>query len=144
MTKEKHFNDIKIEIVDDNETYAKFIAEPFERGYGTTIGNSLRRILLTSIPGAAITSVKIDGVQHEFSNIKGVVEDVSQMIQNLKNVRFALNDFGPEVISFDLEGPCQFLAKDINACTTQFEVLNNDLVIASITDKVKIKIELRI
>ena len=88
MTKEKHFNDIKVSIVDDNETYAKFIAEPFERGYGTTIGNSLRRILLTSIPGAAITSVKIDGVQHEFSNIKGVVEDVSQMIQNLKNVRF--------------------------------------------------------
>ena len=101
MTKEKHFNDIKVEIVDDNETYAKFIAEPFERGYGITIGNSLRRILLTSIPGAAITSVKIDGVQHEFSNIKGVVEDVSQMIQNLKNVRFALNDFGPELISFD-------------------------------------------
>ena len=144
MTKEKHFNDIKVDIVDDNETYAKFIAEPFERGYGQTIGNSLRRILLTSIPGAAITSVKIDGVQHEFSNIKGVVEDVSQIIQNLKNVRFALNDFGPEVISFDIEGPCQFLAKDINSRTTQFEVLNSDLVIANITDKVKIKIELRI
>ena len=144
MTNEKHFNDIKVDIVDDNETYAKFIAEPFERGYGQTIGNSLRRILLTSIPGAAITSVKIDGVQHEFSNIKGVVEDVSQIIQNLKNVRFALNDFGPEVISFDIEGPCQFLAKDINSRTTQFEVLNSDLVIANITDKVKIKIELRI
>ena len=120
MTKEKHFNDIKVDIVDDNETYAKFIAEPFERGYGQTIGNSLRRILLTSIPGAAITSVKIDGVQHEFSNIKGVVEDVSQIIQNLKNVRFALNDFGPEVISFDIEGPCQFLAKDINAHGVHF------------------------
>ena len=86
MTKEKHFNDIKVDIVDSNKTYAKFIAEPFERGYGTTIGNSLRRILMTSIPGAAITSVKIDGVQHEFSSIKGIVEDVSQIIQNLKNI----------------------------------------------------------
>ena len=144
MTKEKHFNDIKVKITDDNETYAKFIAEPFERGYGTTIGNSLRRILMTSIPGAAITSLKIDGVQHEFSSIEGVVEDVSEIIQNLKNVRFALNDFGPELISFDIEGPCDFLAKDINDHTTQFEVLNDDLLIATITDKIKIKIELRI
>ena len=144
MTKEKHFNDIKVDILDDNETYAKFIAEPFERGYGVTIGNSLRRILMTSIPGAAITSVKIDGVQHEFSSIKGVIEDVSQIIQNLKNIRFGLNDFGPEVISFNIEGPCQFLAKEINKYTTQFNVLNTDLVLANITDKIKIKIELRI
>ena len=84
MTKDKHFNDISVNIVKNDDTYAKLVAEPFERGYGTTIGNSLRRILMTSIPGAAITSIKIDGVQHEFSNIKGVVEDVSQIIQNLK------------------------------------------------------------
>ena len=84
MANEKHFNDIAVKIVDEAETYAKLVAEPFERGYATTIGNSLRRILMTSVPGAAVTSLKIDGVQHEFSSIKGVVEDVSQIIQNLK------------------------------------------------------------
>ena len=86
MTKEKHFNDIAVNIVEDDEKYAKLIAEPFERGYATTIGNSLRRILMTSVPGAAVTSLRIDGVQHEFSSIKGVVQDVSQIIQNLKKV----------------------------------------------------------
>ena len=141
MTKDKHFNDISVDIVDNNETYAKLVAEPFERGYATTIGNSLRRILLTSIPGAAITSIKIDGVQHEFSNIKGVVEDLSQIIQNLKKVRFSLNDFGPEVISFIVEGPCQFTAKEISDKVTQFNVINEDLVIANITDKTELKIE---
>ena len=144
MTKDKHFNDISVNIVKNDDAYAKLVAEPFERGYATTIGNSLRRILLTSIPGAAITSIKIDGVQHEFSNIKGVLEDVSQIIQNLKKVRFSLNDFGPEIISFELEGPCQFVAKDINNHITQFNVINKDLVIANITDKVSLKIDLRI
>ena len=144
MTQEKHFNDIGVEIVDDSETYAKLIAEPFDRGYATTIGNSLRRILMTSIPGAAITSIKIDGVQHEFSSIDGVVEDVSQIIQNLKKVRFSLNDFGPELVSFDLEGPCKFTAKDIGNQITQFNVINPDLVIANITDKVTLKIDFRI
>ena len=89
-TKDKHYPDISVKIVDNSDTHAHVVAEPFERGYGLTVGNSLRRILLTSIPGAAITSIKIDGVQHEFSNIKGVVEDVSQIIQNLKKVRFSI------------------------------------------------------
>ena len=144
MTKDKHFNDISVNIVKDDGNYAKLIAEPFDRGYGTTIGNSLRRILLTSIPGAAITSIKIDGVEHEFSNIKGVLEDVSQVIQNLKKVRFSLNDFGPELISFEVQGPCQFTAKDIDSHITQFNVINKDLVIANVTDKVALKIDLRI
>jgi len=144
MSKEKYFNDISVNILDSDETYAKLVAEPFERGYGTTLGNSLRRILLTSIPGAAVTSVKIDGVNHEFSSIKGSVEDVSQIIQNLKKVRFSLNDFGPEMISFEIKGPCEFTAKEINNHTTQFEVLNEDLVIANFTEKVNLKFELRI
>ncbi len=144
MSKEKYFNDISVDISDDNDTYAKVVAEPFERGYATTLGNSLRRILLTSIPGAAVTSVKIDGVHHEFSSIKGVVEDVSQIIQNLKKVRFALNDFGPEMISFELKGPCKFKAKEINSHTTQFQVLNEDLLIANLTDKITLKFDLRI
>ena len=84
MTKEKHFNDIVVNVVEEEGNVAKLVAEPFDRGYALTIGNTMRRILLTSIPGAAITSVKIDGVQHEFSSIKGVVEDVSEIIQNLK------------------------------------------------------------
>ncbi len=144
MTKDKHFNDISVNIVKDDGNYAKLVAEPFDRGYATTIGNSLRRILLTSIPGAAITSIKIDGVEHEFSNIKGVLEDVSQVIQNLKKVRFSLNDFGPELISFEIQGPCEFTAKDIDNHITQFNVINKDLVIANVTDKVKLKIDLRI
>ena len=144
MTKDKHFNDISVNIVKDDGNYAKLVAEPFDRGYATTIGNSLRRILLTSIPGAAITSIKIDGVQHEFSNIKGVLEDVSQVIQNLKKVRFSLNDFGPELISFEIQGPCEFTAKDIDNHITQFNVINKDLVIANVTDKVNLKIDLRI
>ena len=144
MTKDKHFNDISVNIVKDDGNYAKLVAEPFDRGYATTIGNSLRRILLTSIPGAAITSIKIDGVEHEFSNIKGVLEDVSQVIQNLKKVRFSLNDFGPELISFEIQGPCEFTAKDIDNHITQFNVINKDLVIANVTDKVKLKVDLRI
>tara|TARA_Y100001970_G_scaffold235335_1_gene294269 strand:+ start:1803 stop:2774 length:972 start_codon:yes stop_codon:yes gene_type:complete len=144
MTNEKHFNDIGVQIVEEAETYAKLVAEPFERGYATTIGNSLRRILMTSVPGAAITSLKIDGVQHEFSSIKGVVEDVSQIIQNLKAVRFSLNDFGPELVSFELDGPCEFTAKDIDDNITQFNVINKDLVIANVTDKIKLKLDLRI
>ena len=144
MANEKHFNDIAVKIVDEAETYAKLVAEPFERGYATTIGNSLRRILMTSVPGAAVTSLKIDGVQHEFSSIKGVVEDVSQIIQNLKAVRFSLNDFGPEVVSFEVEGPCKFTAKEIDSHITQFNVINKDLVIANITDKVKLKLDIRI
>ena len=144
MTKEKHFNDIVVDVVEEEGNIAKLVAEPFDRGYALTIGNTMRRILLTSIPGAAITSVKIDGVQHEFSSIKGVVEDVSEIIQNLKKVRFKLNDYGPEVINFEVQGPCELKASEINKHITQFEVLNQDLVIANVTDKVKLKIEMRI
>ena len=82
----KHFEDIKIKFVEDTDTTAELVAEPFERGYGVTVGNALRRTLMTSVPGAAIVSVKIDGVDHEFSVIDGVLEDVVQIILSLKQI----------------------------------------------------------
>ena len=90
MLNNKYFQDINIDIQEDSKTSATFIAEPFERGYGVTVGNALRRTLLTSLPGAAITSLKIDGVSHEFTTIKGVTEDISDIIlkrQHLKQVQ---------------------------------------------------------
>ena len=93
--------EIKIKAEDKSltNTFGKFIVEPLERGYGITIGNALRRVLLTCLPGAAITNIRIDGVLHEFSSIEGVHEDVSDFIQNLNGVRFKLDDNDPEKIS---------------------------------------------
>ena len=88
MTSNKYFQDINIEFYEESNNHTKVIAEPFDRGYGVTIGNALRRTLLTSIPGAAITSIKIDGVSHEFTSIKGVLEDIADIILNLKEIRF--------------------------------------------------------
>ena len=84
----KNFEEIKIKFIEDTDNHAKIVAGPFDRGYGVTVGNALRRGLMTSIPGSAIVSVKIEGVQHEFSNIKGVLEDVSDIILNLKEIIF--------------------------------------------------------
>ena len=96
-----------------SENEVSFSLQPLERGYGTTIGNALRRVLLTSIPGAAITHIKIDGVQHEFSTIKGVKEDVADIIMNLKKVRFKLMDNEPDKVALSLKGKRVFSAKDI-------------------------------
>ena len=98
MASNKYFQELEIEIVEESDNYTKVVAEPFDRGYGVTIGNTLRRSLLTSIPGAAITSIKIDGVSHEFTSIKGVLEDIADIILNLKEVRFKMLDEGPELI----------------------------------------------
>ena len=98
MASNKFFQDINIEFSKESENYTKVVAEPFDRGYGVTIGNALRRTLLTSIPGAAITSIKIDGVSHEFTSIKGVLEDIADIILNLKEIRFSMLDEGPELI----------------------------------------------
>ncbi|NLB36682.1 MAG: DNA-directed RNA polymerase subunit alpha, partial [Clostridiales bacterium] len=88
-------------------TYGKFIVEPLERGFGTTLGNSLRRVLLSSLPGYAITSVKIDGILHEFSTVEGVKEDVTEIVLNLKDVILKLHDNGPRTIYIDAKGPCE-------------------------------------
>ena len=121
-----------------------FSLQPLERGYGTTLGNSMRRILLTSIPGAAITHLKIDGVQHEFSTIDGVKEDVADIILNLKKVRFRLMDNEPDKVLLNLKGKKVFTGKDIQDASSQFEVLNPDEYITEINSKGKLNLELRI
>jgi len=140
----KHFEDIKINFTEDTDNSVKIVAEPFERGYGVTIGNALRRTLMTSVPGAAIVSVKIDGADHEFSVLKGVLEDVSDIILNLKSVIFKIINDGPEQISLSLEGPLEFKAKHIADKINDFEVLNPDHLIATLNDKGKLNIDIRI
>jgi len=125
-------------------TYGKFIVQPLERGFGTTIGNSLRRVLMSSIPGAAITSIRVDGILHEFSTIPGVLEDVSDVILNLKQVRIKLIEKRPEKVVIDLKGPKEFKAGDIQENTTEFEVLNPELHIATLNQDADFKLELRI
>jgi DNA-directed RNA polymerase subunit alpha len=121
-----------------------FSLQPLERGYGTTIGNAMRRVLLTSIPGAAITHVKIDGVQHEFSTIDGVKEDVADIIMNLKKVRFKLMDSEPDKVVLSMKGKKSFTAQDIQNASDQFEVLNPEEYITEVNSKGKLDIELRI
>ena len=121
-----------------------FTVQPLERGFGVTIGNALRRVLLTSIPGAAITHVKIDGVQHEFSTLAGVKEDVADIIMNLKSVRFKLMDNNPDKVNLSLKGKHIFTASDIQKASDQFEILNPDQYISEINAKGKIELELRI
>lgn len=121
-----------------------FSLQPLERGYGTTIGNALRRVLLTSIPGAAITHLKIEGVQHEFSTIEGVKEDVADIIMNLKKIRFKLMDNEPEKVLLSIKGKKVFTAQDIQDASDQFEILNPEEYITEINSKGKMEIELRI
>ncbi len=123
--------------------YAKFVIEPLERGYGTTLGNSLRRVLLSSLPGAAVTSIKIDGVLHEFSTIPNIVEDTTEMILNIK--KMILDYDGPErkIIRFEAEGPKKLMAKDIQP-DAEIKVLNPDLHIATLADGAKLVMELTV
>ncbi len=124
---------IKCLELDEEKNYAKFVCEPLERGYGITIGNSLRRILLSSLPGSAITSVKIDGVLHEFTTIPDVVEDVSDIILNLKSVRLKLDQNEEKILRLDVKGPADVKAGDIVTDGT-VEVLNPDLHIATVAE----------
>ena len=127
--------------IDDANNYAKFVCEPLERGYGVTIGNSLRRILLSSLPGCAITSVKIDGVLHEFSTIANVVEDVPEIIVNLKNVRLKSDDIGEKILRIDFKGEGEVTAADIVTDGT-VEVLNPELHIANVSEGGHLKMEM--
>ena len=144
MAKNKHFEEIGINIQEESEKVANVIAEPFDRGYGVTIGNCLRRTLLTCIPGAAITSIRIDGVTHEFTTIDGVLEDIADIILNLKEVRFKAIEDGPELVSVETQGPCKFTGENIAALATDFEVLNPDVHIATITEEKVLCIDIRI
>lgn len=123
------------------QTYAKFVCEPLERGFGTTLGNALRRVLLSSLQGAAITSVKIDGVLHEFSSIPGVLEDVTDVILNLKEVRFKMRGEGPKHLVIDKAGEGLVSAHDIRG-DAQVEVLNPDLHICTLAKDAKLRLEL--
>ena len=127
--------------VDDTNNYAKFVCEPLERGYGVTIGNSLRRILLSSLTGCAITSVKIDGVLHEFSSIPNVVEDVPEIIVNLKNVRLKFAENEEKVMRINFKGEGEVTAGDIITDGT-VEILNPDLHIATVSEGGQLIMEL--
>lgn len=124
---------IKCLEMDNDKNYAKFVCEPLERGYGITIGNSLRRILLSSLPGCAITSVKIDGVLHEFCTIQNVVEDVPEIIINLKTVSLKMDKNEEKVLRIDFKGPGEVKASDIMTDGT-VEILNPDLHIATVSE----------
>mgnify|MGYP001270699144 FL=1 len=126
------------------DTTGQFTIQPLERGYGITLGNAMRRVLLTSIPGAAITHVKIEGVQHEFSSLKGVKGDVADIFMNLKAVRFKLMDNNPDKVSLSFKGKKVFTAKQIQDASDQFEILNPDQYITEINSSGKLEMELRI
>ena len=134
---------IKCIETDEKRNYSKFVCEPLERGYGMTIGNSLRRILLSSLPGAAITSVKIDGVVHEFSTVTGVVEDIPEIIVNLKCVRLKMHDNEDKKISIDFKGPGEVKAGDI-ITDSSIEILNPELHIATVEDGETLHMEMTV
>ncbi len=127
-----------------SSTYGKFTIQPLERGFGATLGNSFRRALLSSLHGTAITHVKIEGVPHEFSTLPGIVEDVSEIILNLKQVWIKLLNKKPEKVIIELKGPCVFTAANIAEVSPDFEILNPDLHIATLNDDAELKMELRL
>lgn len=136
----------KIDVDEATHTgsFGRFIAQPLERGYGVTLGNAMRRVLLASLPGTAITGIKIDGVFHEFSTIDGVREDVPEIVLNLKKVRFKSNCKRSCKTTLTLVGPKDFLAGDIVAQEGEFEVLNKDLHIATINSEATVTIDIYI
>lgn len=132
-----------IEVVELSEDgkYGKFVVSPLERGYGTTLGNSLRRILLSSLPGAAATSIKIDGVQHEFSTVPGVIEDVTEIILNLKKMAIKLHSDGVKTVYIDAKGAQEITAGDIK-CDADVEIYNPDLHIATLNSDARLYAEI--
>ncbi|HHW73065.1 MAG TPA: DNA-directed RNA polymerase subunit alpha [Firmicutes bacterium] len=130
----------KVELTDD---YGKFVVEPLERGYGLTLGNALRRILLSSLPGTAVTSVHIDGVLHEFSTIEGVVEDTVDIVLNLKKLLVKLHGEDPVTIRVEAKGPGPLLAGNIST-DPSVEILNPDLVIATLQEGAELKMDLTV
>lgn len=133
----------RIELVEKSEdnTYGKIVVEPLERGYGTTLGNSLRRVLLSSLPGAAITSIKIEGVQHEFSTIPGVAEDTTEIIMSIKQLSILMHGDEPKLLRIEAQGEGEVTARDIIA-DADVEILNPDLHIATLEKDGKLFMEL--
>ena len=133
----------KIEIADvsNDGTYGKFVVSPLERGFGTTLGNSLRRVLLSSLEGVAPTAIKIDGVVHEFSTIPGVKEDVTEIVLNIKNLIAKLHCDGAKTVEINAEGPCEVTADSIK-CDSEVEILNPQLHIATLGENAKLYMEI--
>lgn len=129
--------------LDEGKHYGKFVVEPLERGYGTTLGNSLRRIMLSSLPGAAVTSIKIDGILHEFSNIPGVKEDVSEIILNIKQLVVKLYGEGPKTVYIEAKGAGVITAADIKI-DADVEIFNPDLHIATLNEDANLYMEITI
>ena len=125
-------------------SFGRFTLQPLERGYGVTLGNSLRRVLLSSLQGAAITSVKFSGVLHEFTTIEGIIEDVSEIILNLKQVRMKFLSKKPNKIDISLTGPGNWTAADIQKASNEIEILNPDLHIATLNKNAKVDVEIRV
>lgn len=142
-----HFNMPDTVILDEasyTNNYGKFSLQPLERGYGVTLGNSIRRVLLSSLPGAAITSVKFSGILHEFTSIEGVIEDVTEIILNLKQVRFKLLSKKPDKILLSFDGDGKWTAVDIQNASNEIEVLNPELHIATLNKSAKFDVEINV
>ncbi len=122
-------------------TYGKFTVDPLERGYGTTLGNSLRRVLLSSLPGVAVTSIKVDGILHEFSTVEGVKEDVTEIVLNIKGLNARINGDVPKTVYVDAQGPCEVTAGSIK-CDSEVEILNPDMHIATLGDGATLRMEI--
>lgn len=132
---------IETEEISNDSTYGRFVVEPLERGFGTTLGNSLRRVLLSSLPGVAVKSIKIDGVVHEFSTIPGVKEDVTEIVLNIKGLIAKLHCDGPKTVEISVEGPCVVTADSIK-CDSEVEILNPELHIATLGEGAKLYMEI--
>lgn len=133
-----------LEVAESKDNFGTFVLQPLERGFGVTIGNSFRRVLLSSLPGIAITAVKINGVDHEYSSIDGVKEDVYEIILNLKQVRFKQVEQSSGVIHLTMKGSGKLTAKAIGDATAEYEVLNPELVLATLSDDANLEMELHI
>ncbi|MEJ6795300.1 MAG: DNA-directed RNA polymerase subunit alpha [Flavobacteriales bacterium] len=136
----------KVIMIDSDDFHGQFEFRPLEPGFGITVGNALRRILLSSLEGFAITSIKIEGADHEFSTVKGIVEDVTEIVLNLKQVRFKqqIEGSNEETVNISISGQDKFSAGDIGNFTSAFQVLNPDLVVCSLEKNVKLNIEMTI
>ena len=135
----------KVDVIELSEDYryGKFVIEPLERGYGTTVGNALRRVLLSSLPGVAVNSIKIDGVLHEFSTVAGVKEDVMEIILALKELSVTIEGEGSRTLKIEAQGPCTIKGSDI-ICPPDVEILSKDLHIATLDDNAKLNMEIYI
>ena len=132
---------IETENLSADGAFGRFVVEPLERGFGITLGNSLRRVLLSSLPGTAVTSLKIDGVLHEFSTVPGVKEDVTEIVLNMKGLTAKLHCDGPKTVEINAEGPCDVTADTIK-CDSEVEILNPDMHIATLGDGAKLYMEI--